>query len=87
MVLWGLSMSAQESLLKSLVAGIVASDRRATAFGLFDAGYGVAWFAGSALMGILYGLSVDAVVMFSVATQLAYLPIFVIANETNGSRP
>jgi predicted MFS family arabinose efflux permease len=79
MVLWGLSLSAQESLLKSLVAGIVASSRRATAFGVFDTGYGLAWFAGSVIMGILYSHSIDAVVAFSLAAQLAALPIFAAA--------
>jgi predicted MFS family arabinose efflux permease len=78
MVLWGISMSAQESVLKSLVAGIIASARRATAFGVFDTGYGVAWFAGSWLMGYLYGRSIHAVVIFSLAAQLVALLIFAL---------
>jgi len=78
MVLWGISMSAQESVLKSLVAGIISSARRATAFGVFDTGYGVAWFAGSWLMGYLYGRSIHAVVIFSLAAQLVALPIFAL---------
>ncbi len=84
MVLWGLSMSAQESLLKSLVAGIVAGARRATAFGVFDTGYGIAWFAGSWLMGYLYGHSINAVVAFSLAIQLVALPLFAVGSMGTG---
>jgi predicted MFS family arabinose efflux permease len=76
MVLWGLGMAAQETLLKPLVAGIITASRRATAFGLFDTGFGVAWFLGSWLMGYLYGRSIRTLVIFSVAIQLLALPIF-----------
>lgn len=76
MVLWGLGMAAQESLLKSLVAGIVGASKRSTAFGLFDTGFGVAWFLGSWLMGYLYSVSLPGLVIFSVAMQLLALPIF-----------
>jgi predicted MFS family arabinose efflux permease len=76
MVLWGLGMAAQESLLLSLVAGIVAVSERGTAFGLFDTGFGVAWFLGSWLMGYLYSVSIHGLVFFSVAIQLLALPIF-----------
>lgn len=76
MVLWGLGMAAQESLLPSLVAGIVAVSKRGTAFGLFDTGFGVAWFLGSWLMGYLYSVSIHGLVIFSVAIQLLAMPIF-----------
>ena len=75
-VLWGLGMAAQESLLKPLVARIIAADKKATAFGTYDTGYGVFWFAGSWLMGFLYSRSVHALVVFSVCIQLAALPVF-----------
>ena len=49
--------------------------------------FGVAWFLGSALMGFLYTQSLLALVIFSVAIQLAALPVFVIASrfKTNPS--
>ncbi len=37
--------------------------------------YGVAWFAGSAAMGVLYDVSIPALVALSVASQLAAVPI------------
>jgi predicted MFS family arabinose efflux permease len=73
-ILWGLGMATQESLLKPLVAQILTTAKKATAFGLYDTGYGAFWFAGSWLMGYLYGRSVHALVIFSVCIQLISLP-------------
>lgn len=86
MLLWGLGMAAQESLLKSLVAGVIAGTKKATAFGLFDTGFGVAWFLGSWFMGYLYGRSIPALVAFSVTMQLLALPLFWIASRKARSK-
>jgi MFS family permease len=82
MIFWGVGMSAQSSLLQAMLTGVIAPQKRSTAFGLFDAGYGVAWFLGSAAMGLLYEKSLMAVALFSVILQLASLPILFIANKT-----
>jgi MFS family permease len=84
-VLWGIGMGAQESILRAAVAGMVAADRRASAFGVFNAGYGIAWFLGSALMGVLYDLSLPALVGFSVAVQLAALPLLLLIRRLNAA--
>ena len=42
-----------------------------------NAVYGVAWFAGSVLLEVLYDLSLVAVVLTSALLQAAALPIFV----------
>jgi MFS family permease len=54
MALWGVGMGAQESVMRAAVAGLVSVDKRGTAYGFFNTGYGVFWFAGSALMGYFY---------------------------------
>jgi MFS family permease len=69
MVLWGIGMGAQGSILKAVVADMVPPEKRATAFGLFDTAFGIAWFAGSAYMGYLYDHSIDNLVIFSMNTQ------------------
>lgn len=79
MVLWGIGMGAQESILRAAVAGMVPADRRATAYGVFNAAYGVLWFVGSALMGVLYDRSLHGLIAFSVLTQLASIPLFLVA--------
>jgi len=81
MVLWGIGMGAQESLMKAAVAGMVPPERRGSAFGIFNTGYGLAWFLGSAFMGILYDRSLTVLVIFSVAIQLIAIPILIIVNK------
>jgi MFS family permease len=75
MVLWGVGMGAQESVMRAAIAALAPASRRGTAYGLFNAAYGIAWFAGSALLGILYDWSVIALVLASVALQLAAVPL------------
>jgi predicted MFS family arabinose efflux permease len=81
MIFWGIGMSAQGSLFQAMLTSVIPPQKRSTAFGLFDTGYGVAWFVGSAVMGLLYDKSIVAVALFSVVLQLAALPIFFIANK------
>jgi MFS family permease len=83
MILWGIGMGAQNSLLKSVVGPLLRRDARATGFGVFDTGFGVAWFVGSWVMGILYGISILGLVIFSVALQLLSLIPFTLA-KTGG---
>ncbi len=85
MILWGMGMGAQDSCLKATLANIIPSEKRGTGFGVFDTGFGVAWFAGSAIMGLLYDKSIPALVIFSVTLQLLALPVLGIAHkkETN----
>ena len=52
-----------------------------TAFGVFDTGFGIAWFLGSATMGLLYDRSIAALVIFSVMAQLAALPVLLLAKK------
>ncbi|MBI4828533.1 MAG: MFS transporter [Nitrospinae bacterium] len=73
--LWGVGLGAQESIIRAVVADIIHPARRGSGFGYFNAGYGFAWFLGSAVMGLLYDVSIPALVMFSVAMQLASLPL------------
>lgn len=68
-ILWGIGMGAQESLLKAAVADAIPADRRGRAFGLFNTAFGIAWFAGSVLMGRLYDVSLPGLVVFSVGLQ------------------
>jgi predicted MFS family arabinose efflux permease len=85
-IMWGIGMGAQESLLKPIVAGLTSPHNRGTAFGVFDAGFGIAWFLGSALMGFLYTESILGLTIFSVVMQLISLPVFVMAKRLDSMR-
>ncbi len=76
--LWGVGMGAQESIMRAAVAGMVPRDRRASAYGIFNTGYGVFWFLGSALIGILYDFSIPFLIAFSVTAQLASVPLLLM---------
>jgi hypothetical protein len=40
--------------MRATISRLAPQQRRATAFGIMNAVYGVAWFAGSVLLGVLY---------------------------------
>jgi predicted MFS family arabinose efflux permease len=86
MLVWGLGMGAQDSCLKAVLSAVVPSEKRSTAFGVFDTGFGIAWFAGSAIMGLLYDKSIPALVVFSVVLQLAALPFLVLGKKAQPSK-
>ncbi len=75
-VAWGVAMGAQESVVRAAVAQMAPPERRGTAFGLFHAVFGSAWFAGSALLGWLYDRSLPALVAAAVALEAASFALF-----------
>jgi MFS family permease len=83
MALWGVGMGAQESIMRAAIAGMVPAPRRGTAYGLFNTGYGLFWFVGSALMGLLYDISIPSLIAFAMAAQAASLPLlFMVKRES-----
>lgn len=70
-ILWGIGMGAQESILKSVVADIVTPEKRGTAYGFFNAIFGLSWFIGSAVMGFLYDHTIVSLVVFSMIVESA----------------
>ena len=82
--LWGVGMGAQESILKAVVAGMVPKTNRAAGYGIFECAFGVFWFLGSWLTGILYDWSISAMIAVSVAAQMLAIPIYALsAKRTN----
>lgn len=81
MAFWGIGMGAQESVMRAAVAGMVPLDKRGTAYGTFNLGYGVFWFLGSTLMGILYDNSILFLIVFSVVMQLASIPLLFVTQK------
>ncbi|MFN2545319.1 MAG: MFS transporter [Actinomycetota bacterium] len=75
--LWGLGMGVHESIVPAAVAPMVPVQRRASAYGLFTAGYGISWFLGSAAIGGLYTFSIGGAVAFSMAAQALAIPFFI----------
>lgn len=84
MLLWGIGMGAQESVMRAAVGVLVSPDKRGTAYGLLNSGYGLAWFLGSVLLGVLYDISLPALITFSMAAQLAAVPLLWRVGKHNG---
>jgi MFS family permease len=78
MIVWGIGMGAQESILKAAVAELIPTYKRGTAFGLFNTGFGIFWFLGSLALGYLYDFSITGLVIFSVGTQVIAVIILII---------
>lgn len=81
MVVWGVGMGAQESILRAAVAGMVRAEKRGTAYGIFNAVFGLVWFLGSAAMGVLYDRSVPALIAFSTVVQLGSVPALFLLSK------
>jgi predicted MFS family arabinose efflux permease len=76
---WGVALGIETSALNAGVARLVPDHARANAFGIFSAVFGICWFAGSALLGALYDISLPLVVAVSIMAELAALiPLFAI---------
>ncbi|MQY23624.1 MFS transporter [Nocardia macrotermitis] len=86
-VVWGMAMGIHESTLRAAIADLVPAHRRGTGYGVFTAVYGLAWLAGSTLIGILYSHSITSVVVFTVITQVLALALFVPLTLTRPTRP
>nr|WP_083114917.1 MFS transporter [Mycobacterium angelicum] len=72
-LLWGAAVGIQESTLRAVVADLVSTPRRASAYGVFAAGLGVAAAGGGALIGWLYDVSTATLVVVVVALQVVAL--------------
>lgn len=79
--LWGVGMGAQESILKAAVTKMVPKSSRATGYGVFECSFGVFWFLGSWLLGVLYDISIPAMIAVSVAAQLAAIPLYIASDR------
>jgi MFS family permease len=76
-VCWATGLGAQDATLRSGIAQVVSMNKRGSAFGAFNAVYGVLWFLGSVAMGVLYDRSLMALVVFGIVVQLISAGIFV----------
>jgi MFS family permease len=77
-ILWSVGVGAHESLMRAIIANMIPKNKRASAYGVFNTGFGIFWFLGSFLMGVLYDVSILSLVIFSVSIQLLAVPMLCI---------
>lgn len=73
---WAAGLGVQDATLRPAIAQVVSMNKRGNAFGIFNGIYGVMWFVGSAVMGLLYAHALVALVVFGVAFQFAASLLF-----------
>ena len=86
-VLWGVGMGAQETILKSVVNVVVPKEKRASGFGFFETVFGAAWFAGSLVTGLLYEAHRPWMIAVSTAAQLLSIPLFACLIHAMSAKP
>jgi MFS-type transporter involved in bile tolerance (Atg22 family) len=74
-ILWGIGYGAQASLMRAIIAQMTPKNKRASSYGIFNASFGIFWFFGSFLMGLLYDYSKLYLVVFSIVIQLLAIPL------------
>lgn len=78
--LWGAATGIQDSTVKALVADLIPSSQRGTAYGWFAVYQGAAAFAGAAVAGALYG-DVPLLSAIVIAAQLAAVVLLVVVRR------
>jgi MFS family permease len=73
---WAIGLGAQDACLRSGIAQVVSMNKRGSAFGAFNAVFGVLWFVGSAIMGLLCDRSVMALVILGMTAQFVAAIMF-----------
>ncbi|MDR3443187.1 MAG: MFS transporter [Legionella sp.] len=86
-ILWSIGVGAHESLMRAIVAHMVPKEKRGSAYGVFNMGFGIFWFLGSFFMGIIYDSSIPALVIFSLLIQLLAVPLLWIVRNHRSQTP
>ena len=81
MALWGAVMGIQETIMRAAIADLTPVERRGFAYGVFNTAYGAGWFLGGALMGLLYELSINYLILFAVVMELISIPLFFVVRR------
>lgn len=81
LILWGIGMGAEESIFKAVVTNILPKENRARGYGIFEFSFGVFWFLGSWLMGVMYERSIIALIAISIIAQLLSIPLYILSDK------
>lgn len=68
---WGVGIGIFETVLRASIAESTALERRGQVYGVLNAVFGTAWFVGSAVMGILYDVSLGHIASYVIIVEAA----------------
>lgn len=76
MVLWGMVMGTHETIMRSAIADITPLKKRGTGYGIFSTSYGLAIFAGSVMIGVLYDFSLPLLIGITIVVEIIAILFF-----------
>lgn len=76
LILWGIVMGIQETIMRSAIADTTSLRKRGTGYGIFNTTYGVAIFLGSFLFGLLYDRDLYLVFIGALILEVIALVVF-----------
>jgi MFS family permease len=79
--LWSITRSATESIGKALIAAIVPKGERGRAYGLYYLVWGIAWWAGSLLLGALYDRGRTPAAVVAAAALIAGAAVIALSSR------
>jgi MFS family permease len=85
--LWSITRSATESIGKALIAAIVPKGERGRAYGLYYLVWGVAWWAGSLLLGALYDRGRTPAAIAAAAALIAGAAVIAVSSRVRTAAP
>jgi len=86
-VLWGVGIGVHETVMSAAIAQLVPVLQRGRAYGVFTAIFGICWFAGSVVLGVLYDHSLTATAWVAALAQLlGIMPIAMTVAELRAAR-
>ncbi len=87
-MIWGATMGIQETVLRAALADLIPLSQRGTAYGILNTVHGASWLIGSLVMGILYGVNIPAMIVFSVILQVTgFFSFFWMRVQMKGQIP
>lgn len=85
-ILWGAVMGIHETIMRAAIADITHIEKRGFAYGVFNAAYGFSWFFGSSVMGFLYGVSNNLIIIFVIMMEIFSLPVFLLLKKASSRK-
>ncbi len=79
--LWALALAATESIGKAMIATIVPRGERGRAFGLYYLVWGLAWWLGSILLGVLYDRSPEIASIVATSSLIAGAGVVAVSSR------
>ena len=80
-ILWGVVMGIQQTVMRATIADLTPVERRGFAYGIFNTVYGAGWFLGGVVMGLLYDHSMNYIIPFVVLMELISIPVFFLVRR------